>query len=354
MAAVPTGRAGAPARLHADGQGELEAARLLAEGSLVALPTETVYGLAADAANSAAVRRVYTVKGRPAGHPLIVHLADPEQADLWAAHIPAALRELAAEHWPGPLTIVVPRQPWVPDVITGAQATVALRVPDQAATRSVIDRLGQITGRAAGVVAPSANRFGAVSPTTADHVAQGLGPYLGSADAVLDAGPCRVGVESTIVDWDPDAGALRLLRPGAVVLPANGGTPAHQSSTRASVPRVPGALASHYAPRAQVVLLTAGQLQGMVDLGDVDASTDGDAQPSAEGGIGLLAPDSVSTPPGWTRLVSATDDADYARSLYAALRAADDAGLARVVAVAPTAGPLAAAVLDRLSRAAAG
>ncbi|MFM2438256.1 MAG: hypothetical protein RLZ55_1075 [Actinomycetota bacterium] len=350
MAAAPTGSGDTWALLRADADRQLEAAaQLLAAGGLVALPTETVYGLAADAANPAAVDRVYSVKGRPAGHPLIVHLAEAAQAERWAARIPPALRVLAAEHWPGSLTLVVPKQAWVPDAITGGQDTVALRVPDQAATRSVIERLGALTGGPAGVVAPSANRFGAVSPTTAAHVVQGLGAYLGAGDAVLDAGPSPVGLESTIVDWDVATGALRVLRPGAVVLPRAGAT-AGGSAAAPSAPRVPGALAAHYAPRARVVLATAGQVREWARGG----AGPGGARPPRAGRVGLLAPTPVPTPSGWTRLIRAPDDVEYARALYSALRAADDEGLDLVIAVPPSAGPLVAAVVDRLSRAAAG
>ncbi|TXH42881.1 MAG: threonylcarbamoyl-AMP synthase [Actinobacteria bacterium] len=311
------------------------AARLLADGGVVALPTETVYGLAADATTPAAVGRVFAVKGRPSDHPLIVHLADAAEADRWAAQIHPRLRELAAEHWPGPLTIVVPKQLWVSAGITGGQETVALRVPDQGATRSVIQRLGELTGRAPGVVAPSANRFGAVSPTAAEHVLASLGAFLGAGDAVLDAGECPVGVESTIVAWDVGAGAPRVLRPGAVTVPDAVPSAAGRPGPSQEVPRVPGALAAHYSPRARVLLVGA----------------DG-ALPSLDR-AGLVALAGVATPPGWLRLAAPGDAAAYARVLYAALRSADDAGRAVVVAVPPAVGPLAPAVLDRLQRAAA-
>ena len=343
MAAPSAESPGAAARLLAAAEDtDLDrAARLLADGGVVAMPTETVYGLAADATTPAAVGRVFAVKGRPSDHPLIVHLADAAEADRWAAQIHPRLRELAAQHWPGPLTIVVPKQPWVSAGITGGQHTVALRVPDQGATRSVIQRLGELTGRAPGVVAPSANRFGAVSPTAAEHVLASLGAFLGAGDAVLDAGECPVGVESTIVAWDVGAGAPRVLRPGAVTVPD--AVPSAAGRSRGSgrpgrsqeVPRVPGALAAHYSPRARVLLVGAeGALPSLAHAG-------------------LVAPAGVATPPGWLRLAAPGDAAAYARVLYAALRSADDAGLAVVVAVPPAVGPLAPAVLDRLQRAAA-
>lgn len=301
------------------------AAETLRRGGLVALPTETVYGLGADATNADAVRRIFLVKGRPADHPLIVHLADTSDLDDWATGVPTYARLLAAAYWPGPLTLVLPKRPEVLDVVTGGQGTVGLRVPAHPLTREVIRALGT------GIAAPSANRFGRVSPTTIAHVRADLGPYLAAEDALLDGGPCEVGVESTIIDCTGPA--PRLLRAGAItpemveqttgldVLAADG-------SVRAS-----GTLASHYAPHATVHIV---------------AAADFTPQP----GAGLLADASIPTPEGMVRLLAATDVGDYARGLYAALRASDEHGLADVVAVLPEDAGLGIAVRDRLRRAA--
>lgn len=313
-----------------------EAASVLAAGGLVGLPTETVYGLAADARNRDAIRRVFQVKGRPVDHPVIVHLADVDHLDEWVTAVPAQLRAFAARHWPGPLTIIASKQPWVLPEITGGLDTVAVRVPGAPLARQVIAQLATLQGRPAAVVAPSANLFGQVSPTTVDHVCEGLTGRLLPGDAVLDGGPCAVGVESTIVAWLD--GQLTVLRPGAVTL---------KDSTEPAVAppgipavRAPGMLPSHYAPRARVILAH-------------------DPNPGTElltpvPPVGLLAPAEVPTPEGWTRLAAPTTDSAYAEVLYAALRAADTAGLATIVAVPPAAGELRAAILDRLSRASKG
>lgn len=310
------------------------AAAVLAAGGLVALPTETVYGLAAAADDPAAVARVFAVKGRPVSHPLIVHLASPRDVGVWAREVPESAQRLIAQAWPGPLTIVLPKQPWVPVEITGGQDTVALRVPAHKATRDVIDALGEVSGRAAAVVAPSANRYGAVSPTTAAHVLDGLGKWLLDSDAILDGGPCRIGVESTIVDVA--AGVIRVLRPGGYPITDTGA----DAGAGAAVPRVPGAVASHYAPRAKVRVMDAPMRLRPDVVGD-------DLR------IGLIAPHGVATPLGWHRLAAPPDDRAYARQLYAALREADERGLTDIVAVPPSDGPLVAAIRDRLRRAAA-
>jgi L-threonylcarbamoyladenylate synthase len=327
-----------------------EAAAVLAAGGLVGLPTETVYGLAADAHNRAAIRRVYEVKGRPGDHPVIVHLADAADLDDWAATVPPQLREFADRRWPGPLTIIVPKQPWVPLEITGGMDSVAIRVPGALLAREVISALGAQQGRPAAVVAPSANLFGQVSPTTAAHVREGLAGRLRPDDAVLDGGPCLVGVESTIVAWID--GRLTVLRPGAVTLEPESrsnsskpGSSGDQTGSAAPQPppagiRAPGTLPAHYAPRARVILATR--------------PTDADIAASPTAPVGLLAPAEFPTPAGWTRLAAPSDDREYAESLYASLRAADTAGMATIIAVPPAAGSLRAAIVDRLSRAARG
>ena len=315
-----------------------EAAARLRDGALVGVPTETVYGLAADAENETAVRRVFAVKGRPLGHPLIVHLDQPENAQRWAEYIDPKLAELMSKHWPGPLTVIVPKAQWVPDVITGGQPTVALRVPDHRLTRDVLAELSLLKGGPAAVVAPSANLFGQVSPTRAEHVLDGLGDRLEERDAVLDGGPCRIGVESTVVA--AVAGELRVLRPGFVEIDEIARTGADHP-----VPAAPGTLAAHYAPAARVVVMEDEAADdGLLRQGVGD-------EPDQ---VGLIAPDSVTTPQGWVRLAAPTDTENYAQELYAALRAGDDYGLATVVAVAPPPGGLGDAVRDRLFRAATG
>ncbi|MSW95365.1 MAG: threonylcarbamoyl-AMP synthase, partial [Actinobacteria bacterium] len=220
------------------------AATVLRDGGLVALPTETVYGLGADARNPEAIERLYAAKGRPGDHPVIVHLAGEAELGEWAADVPPQALAAAARWWPGPLTIVLRRAPGVLDAVTGGRETVALRVPDQQATLEVLRLVG------GGIAAPSANPFGAVSPTTADHVRAALGARV---DFILDGGPCGVGVESTILDLSDPARPM-LLREGAVTaaeLEAELGA----AVTRDRGPaRAPGMLAAHYAPRARVEL----------------------------------------------------------------------------------------------------
>jgi L-threonylcarbamoyladenylate synthase len=293
-----------------------EAARALREGLLVAFPTETVYGLGAHARHEAAVRRVFAAKGRPADHPLIVHLADGSMVDEWAADVPAPARALAAACWPGPLTLLVPRRADVLDVVTGGRATVGLRVPAHPLAHALLEAVGD------GVAAPSANRFGSVSPTTAAHVVDDLGEAV---DLVLDGGPCAVGVESTIVDCTVEP--VQVLRPGGVsaerIAEVIGTVPAAPTGPS----RAPGMLASHYAPRARVVL---------ADDRDQAAAT-------------------AASLRGHGRVIGAGEPADtYARHLYAWLRAADRDGIEVVVAVLPPDdGGLGTAVRDRLAKAAA-
>lgn len=287
-------------------------------GALVAMPTETVYGLAADATNPAAVRRLFAVKGRPTDHPLIVHLADPEDLDRWAPDAPDNARRLAAAAWPGPLTLIVTRCADIPSVVTGGRDTVGLRVPAHPLARSLI--------RAAGVplAAPSANLFGAVSPTTAQHVLDDLGTVLDhDRDVVLDGGPCPIGVESTIVDCTVDP--VQILRSGAVTeeqVRTIVGTPVGRAAGPA---RASGMLASHYAPHCEIRL---------VDTPD-------DATALAAGTLG-------------SRVLDLTDDiARYARDLYAEMRSADLDGVLVLIAVLPEPQGLGHAVRDRLTKAAA-
>lgn len=308
------------------------AAEALAAGALVAIPTETVYGLGAVADLPAAVARVYAVKGRPADHPLIVHVADAAALPTWCRTIPDYASALADAFWPGPLTLVLPRSPRAGDPVTAGQDTVALRVPDHPLTLAALRHLDT------GVAAPSANRFGRVSPTTADHVASELGELLDpSRDLILDGGPTAVGVESTIVDCTgPNP---RLLRPGGVTaeqVTSVTGLPLAPPDTTV---RAPGTLAAHYAPRAVVRL--AG------DPGEPVAAT---SDPT----VGLIAAQPIATPTGVVRLLAPDTEAAYAAGLYAALREADLLGLRTVRVVPPAGAGLAAAIRDRLQRAAHG
>jgi L-threonylcarbamoyladenylate synthase len=303
------------------------AVEALRRGLLVAFPTETVYGLGADAANGAAVTRIFEAKGRPAGHPLIVHLASAAQVPEWAdldAEQAVTVGRLADAFWPGPLTVVVPRSPRAAPETVGGRHTVGLRVPDHPVALALLEAFG------GGVAAPSANRFGRVSPTTAAHVLHDL---EGIVDVVLDGGPTEVGVESTIVEVV--SGEPVLLRPGAVTvgqLEQVLGRPV--ADARHTTARAPGMLRSHYAPDAAVELVTS------------DEVTTGDLGP----GVGVIAPHEVEHRPSW-RLPADADG--YARALYATLRAADAAGVMRLLIVPPAAGRLLDAVLDRLAKASA-
>jgi L-threonylcarbamoyladenylate synthase len=286
---------------------------VLRRGGLVAIPTETVYGLAADATNEIALRRLYAVKGRPADHPLIVHLADAGWLGRWASRVPRAAALLADACWPGPLTLIVPRAADVSDVVTGGRDTVAVRVPAHPLTLELIDRFGR------GLAAPSANRFGMVSPTTAEHVRADL---AGDVDLVLDGGPSPVGVESTIVDCTVDP--PQVLRPGAITADQIESLLGDPLADVSGPSRAPGMLASHYAPRAKVLL----------------------AQDAAEAErIAAANPDSIV-------IGAAVASVDYARQLYRWLREADDAGRRTVVAVLPQAEGVGHAVRDRLFKAA--
>jgi L-threonylcarbamoyladenylate synthase len=308
------------------------AVEILRDGGLVAFPTETVYGLGADAENPAAVRRLYAVKGRPSEHPVIVHLARAAQLDEWGIDVAPAAHALAAACWPGPLTLVVRRAARVPDEVTGGLDTVGLRVPVQPLAHALLDAFG------GGLAAPSANRFGRVSPTSADAVRADLGADV---DLVLDGGPSAVGVESTIVDCTVDP--PRVLRVGGVtaerLAEILGAELAVGGTTRA-----PGTLASHYAPHAQVELVAGDALAAR--LAELEA---------AGTRVGLLAErEWVDAAASRTVTLATPRDADeYAHDLYAALRRADELGLEIVVAVPPTEVGIGAAVADRLRRAAA-
>ncbi|WP_436960163.1 L-threonylcarbamoyladenylate synthase [Streptomyces sp. SudanB182_2057] len=310
-----------------------KAAEVLRAGGLVALPTETVYGLGANAEDPAAVSRIFQVKGRPPTHPLIVHIGGAEHLDEWVEEVPATARLLAEHFWPGPLTLVLRRGRRVPLEATGGLETVAVRVPDHPVALALLDAFG------GGVTAPSANRFGSVSPTTAHHVRAELGEAI---DFVLDGGACEVGVESTIVDATGEIPTI--LRPGGVTreeLEAVLGHPVAVPTT--SNVRVPGQHPSHYAPRARVVLVEPEQVVA-------------EAEQAQELGhrVGVLLPPSLAGASVKTHVVEAVPDsmAAYARGLYGLLRDLDQRGCDLIVASLPTEEGLGLAIANRLRRAA--
>lgn len=304
-----------------------EAARLLKAGGLVAFPTETVYGLGADATNAAAMARLYAVKGRPGDHPVIVHFASAEAAFAWALEVPEAARVLAAKFWPGPLTLVMKRAAHVGDFVTGGQDTVGLRVPGLPLAREVIAAFG------GGLAAPSANRFGRVSPTTAAHVDADLG---GDVDMVLDGGPCGVGIESTIVDLS--RGRPVLLRPGGVSqADLEVALGAAIEAPDAAAPRVSGALPSHYAPRTPARLIATEALDAAIGQFGVRAAV-----------LAFAVPDDRID--FWLRMPR--DPRAYAQKLYGALRELDGTGSEILLIESPPDVPAWRAVLDRLRRAA--
>ena len=297
------------------------AAAALSAGGVVGLPTETVYGLAAVALDASAVRRVFTIKGRPLDHPVIVHVAGSEALGGWGVDVPAYARRLADSLWPGPLTLVVPAADAVPRYLTGGQDTVGLRCPAHPVALALIDAAGP-------VAAPSANRFGQVSPVTAADVVADIGDRLEPGDVILDGGACPVGVESTILDCTGDA--PRVLRWGAVELTQIEAAGGVSVAGGVSGVRAPGGLASHYAPRAAVHLV-------------------GEPAP----GSGLLAPAEIATPDGVTRLASPESPREFAAVLYRALRDADAIGLDDLWVFAPDDGSaLSMAIRDRVGRAA--
>ena len=301
--------------------------KLLA-GSLVAFPTETVYGLGADATSERAVARIYEVKGRPADHPLIVHIADMQDMVTWAGDIPTYAISLARDFWPGPMTLVLPRSDVAKDFITGAQETVGLRVPAHSLALGLLNEFKKVGGL--GIAAPSANRFGQVSPTTAIAVQEEIGQYLLENDLILDGGPALVGVESTIIDCTGDV--PRILRPGAIAVEMiQESTGLTVASNENSDIRVSGSLENHYSPKAQVVL-------------------DAMAGP----GEGFIAVATIATPVGAIRLASPKSVEDYARVLYEALRLGDTQGLAKIAVMQPSGDGLAVAIRDRLQRASRG
>ncbi len=305
----------------------LHAALHLKQGGLVALPTETVYGLGADAENSDAVAKIYTVKNRPSNHPLIVHIAEVADLYHWAKNIPDYAQALMAKFWPGPMTLILPRSSNAKDFVTGGQASVGVRLPNHPVALALLAGFRFMGGK--GVAAPSANRYGAVSPTSAEAVSHELADFLAADDLILDGGNSVVGVESTIIDCTGPNPTI--LRPGAItaedievctgIVVAD---PAQDSV------RVSGSHKQHYSPRAKVVL--GGE---------------------ALAGEGLIAMAAVVTPEGAVRLAAPESVEEYARELYSALREADRQGLETVRVVSPEGNGLAIAIRDRIRRSAA-
>jgi L-threonylcarbamoyladenylate synthase len=307
----------------------LDAAAHLKAGDLVAFPTETVYGIGADASNSKAVARIYSVKGRPSNHPLIVHIASMDRMGDWASDVPDYGIALARAFWPGPMTLILKRSELAGDFITGGQESVGVRVPDHVVALALLEAFERVGG--AGVAAPSANRFGHVSPTTAAAVVDELEDYLGKEDLVLDGGACIVGVESTIIDC---TGSLpRVLRPGAVsAAMITGATGLNVFSIDGEdLIRVSGSLENHYSPAAKI-LLSETPLPGQ----------------------GFIAHANIQTPDKVIRLASPSTDEEFAQILYSALREADAQALSEVVVAQPVGIGIGVAIRDRLARAANG
>lgn len=303
-----------------------QAAKRLQVGALVAFPTETVYGLGADAENESAIARMYEVKGRPTNHPVIVHISNQNLVSFWAEEIPDYAISLMRRFWPGPMTLILKRSEKAKDFITGGQEFVGLRIPSNPIALKLLSEFESLGGH--GVAAPSANRFGSVSPTSARDVAEEIGELLGEDDLILDGGASEVGVESTIIDCSREL--PRILRLGAVTeAMIETVTPIDSDSDLEEI-RVSGSLTRHYSPRAKVV---AGR--------------------EAESGEGFIALSDIPTPKGAIRLSAPDSIEDYARSLYSALRKGDSVGLGVIVVIPPRGEGLAAAIRDRIIRASA-
>ena len=307
-----------------------DAAAALIKGDLVAFPTETVYGLGADSTNNNAIARIYKVKGRPVSHPLIVHISSLANLDKWARDIPEYAVNLARAFWPGPMTLILPRTDLAKDFITGGQDNVGIRIPSHTVALALLKEFESLGGL--GVAGPSANRFGAVSPTTASAVEVELADFLSEYDQILDGGPCSIGVESTIINCTQNKASI--LRPGAItkemIEDALGITIDLNTSNSESIQiKVAGLLESHYAPNAKVFLT------GSPSLGD-----------------GFIALDSFITPSGVIRVASPKTNEEYAQVLYQAFRLADSKGLSKVFVIPPTGGGIAVAINDRLAKSA--
>ena len=305
-----------------------KAASELIAGHLVAFPTETVYGLGADASNREAIRRIYEVKGRPADHPLIVHISSMNYLDVWASEIPGHAIKLARDYWPGPMTLVLKRTSVARDFITGGQDSVAIRVPNNLIALSLLQTFESKGGK--GIAAPSANRFGQVSPTSAQDVFSELANYLIKGDLILEGGKCEVGIESTIIDCT--SATPKILRPGAITKEMiEDSTEINATEDSLSDIRVSGALDKHYAPNAKVILDQIPQF-----------------------GQGFIAFSDFPTPDGVIRIASPKDIVEFAQILYESLRKADLLELKEVVVAQPIGHGLAIGVRDRLKKSSMG
>jgi L-threonylcarbamoyladenylate synthase len=305
-----------------------KAAKALKDGNLVAFPTETVYGLGADATNKTAVERIYSVKGRPANHPLIVHISSVNQINKWAIDIPDYALKLAKDFWPGPMTLILKRNELAKNFITGGQDNVGLRVPGHAIALELLSELEAIGGF--GIAAPSANRYGAVSATTASAVAKELKEFLSLEDLVIDGGLCEIGLESTIIDCTNIIPTV--LRPGALTLKEIGysiNTKIFAATNTSSI-KVSGLLKAHYAPKAKVELNT-----------------------ELKTGDGFFAMANIPTPKGGLRLSSPMTTEEFARDLYEVLRYGDELELNKIIVIPPEGSGLEEAIYDRLNRASA-
>ena len=304
-----------------------QSAEKLRAGDLVAFPTETVYGIGADAENKDAVARMYQVKNRPSGHPVIIHIAELNDVDFWAKDVPEYAINLMRDFWPGPMTLLLKRREVAGDFLTGAQEIVGLRIPANSLALGLLNEFKAVGGK--GIAAPSANRYGAVSPTTAEAVSQELSEFLSPSDQILDGGPCLVGVESTIIDCSGQN--PKILRPGAIstemIEESTGIVLEEVSETKF---RVSGSDKQHYAPKAKVIV-------------------DGQSQ----SGEGLIAMSEVTTPEGVIRLAEPKSIEEYARVLYSAFRMSDTQNLQTVRIIPPVGPGLAVAIRDRINRAAA-
>ena len=303
------------------------AAASIKDGNLVAFPTETVYGLGADASNADAVAKIYAAKGRPADHPLIVHISSMDGIGYWADEISDYAIALARTFWPGPMTLICKRSSEAKDFVTGGQETVGLRVPDHVVALALLEAAKQLGVQ--GIAAPSANRFGHVSPTTADAVREELSAYLSPNDSILDGGPSNVGVESTIIDCT--GSNPHILRPGAITQAMIEEVTGLQVTDAQNEIRVSGSLENHYAPQAKVLLDTTPQP-----------------------GDGYIATKEKPTPAGVIRLAAPQTVEEFARILYASLRDADSQKISRICIDQPQGDGLAIAICDRLQRAARG
>jgi L-threonylcarbamoyladenylate synthase len=305
----------------------LKSASNLKSGNLVAFPTETVYGLGADATNELAVSKIYSIKGRPSNHPLIVHISSANKMLNWAEKIPDYAHELANKYWPGSMTLILPRKSIAKNFVTGDQDSIGIRVPDHPVAIELLRKFESIGGF--GIAAPSANRFGAVSPTTAESVQIELGDRLSDSDILIDGGQSQIGLESTIIDCTGNQPII--LRPGAVTFEMIDSIIKIDSIpvTESSVVRSSGLFKSHYSPKAKVELNIL-----------------------ARPGEGFIALDNIPTPQGAVRLMAPKDIEQFAKEIYLALRAGDLKNLNKITVILPDGGGIAEAIRDRMIKAA--